>query len=80
MTDQQVTLDFNCCGCDEPVNVTVFCQGTKSGSLSFAGVAAVHVPCPTCGEVNQVFFEPNGTLHNVRLSRRRLTLPVPSVN
>jgi hypothetical protein len=79
MTELQVTLDFTCCGCDGPVNVTVLCQG-KGPGLPAAGVAVVNVPCPTCGEVNEVSFEPGGTLRRVRPYRRRLALPVPSVN
>jgi hypothetical protein len=84
MTDSQVTLDFRCCGCEELVSVTVLCRakadgGQPSGGF-VGGVAAVNVPCPTCGEVNQVFFEPDGTLRCVRIYRQRLTLPVPSVN
>jgi hypothetical protein len=80
MTDLQVTLDFSCCGCEESVSVTVLCRGKAAGEPALGGVAAVNVPCPTCGEVNQVFFEPNGTLRCVRAYRQRLTLPVPSVN
>ncbi len=78
MTDSQVTLDFSCCGCEEAVSVTVVCRGKADGESPFGGVASVNVPCPTCGEINQVFFEPNGTLRCVRIYRQRL--PVPSVN
>jgi hypothetical protein len=80
MTELQVTLDFTCHDCDDPVSVTVLCQGKGQGPLIFRGVAAVNVPCPNCGEVSQVFFEPNGTLRAVRPFRQRLPLPVPSIN
>ena len=80
MMELNVTLEFACCGCEQPVGVTVQCRGKGLYQDAEGTLAAVNVPCPTCGEVNQVFFEPNGTLHNVRLSRRRLTVPVPSVN
>ena len=80
MTEQQVTIDFSCCHCEEPVSVTVLCQRKGDGAESFGGVAAVNVPCPTCGEVNQVFFEPGGSLRCVRPYRQRQLLPVPSVN
>jgi hypothetical protein len=80
MTDLQVTLDFYCQGCEERVNVTVVCQGKSSKFPTFTGVATVSVPCPTCAEINQVYFEPNGTLRDVRPFRQRLTLPVPSIN
>jgi hypothetical protein len=80
MTDLQVTLDFNCHSCDEPVNVTVLYQGKGPAGSPAESVAAVNVPCPTCAEINQVFFEPNGTLRGVRPLRQRLALPVPSIN
>ena len=79
MTELQVTLDFFCRDCEGPVSVTVVCR-QKAFPTQAAGVAAVNVPCPACGEVNQVFFEPNGTLRSVRPYRRRLTVPAPSVN
>ena len=28
-------------------------------------MAAVNVPCPTCGQINQLFFEPTGTVRAV---------------
>jgi hypothetical protein len=80
MTELQVTLNFACCACDEPVSVTILCQGKGSLTQSFEGVATVNVPCPSCGNVNQVYFEPNGTLRQVRLLRHCLTMLVPSVN
>ncbi len=80
MTELQVTLEFACCGCEDPVSVTVLCQGKGSAELPPDCVAAVKVPCPACDEVNQVFFEPNGTLRCVRPYRPRLKPPVPSVN
>jgi hypothetical protein len=80
MTDLQVTLEFICCGCEEPVNVTVLCRMKRTEELSLEGVAAVNVPCPTCAEINEVFFEPNGKLRGVRVYCQRLKLPVPSIN
>ena len=38
-------------------------QGIDEGSRQSA---AVNVPCPTCGQVNQLFFEPCGTVRSVR--------------
>jgi phage FluMu protein Com len=73
------TLDFTCCGCDRPVGVTVRCRG-KGPAVAAAGtVAAVNVPCPTCGQVNQLFFEPRGRVRSVQPYPRRV-LPVPSLN
>jgi hypothetical protein len=79
MTERHVTLDFHCCDCEEPVGVTVLCRD-KGSEWPPDGVVALNVACPACGEVNQVFFEPDGTLRRVRPLRRRLTVPAPSVN
>jgi hypothetical protein len=80
MMDLQLTLDFACCGCDESVSVTVRCQG--KGLMGGAGqsVAAVNVPCPTCGQVNQLFFEPSGAVRAVRPYAGARSVPEPSVN
>jgi len=80
MTELHVTLGFACHNCEESITVTVLCQGKGQGHAEFRGVAAVNVPCPTCGEVNQVFFEQNGTLRRVQAIRQRLVMPVPSIN
>jgi hypothetical protein len=79
MMELKVTLDFACCVCQHSVSVTVKCEGKGL----FAGartVATVTVPCPTCNSVNQLYFEPNGTIRDVlpaRLSNRSLE---PSLN
>jgi hypothetical protein len=64
MLKLKVTLDFACCACDHSVSVTVQCEGAGLAAGSSA-VAAVNVPCPNCGRVNQLFFEPNGTVRAV---------------
>jgi len=79
-TGSPVSLSFCCPGCEESVNVTVVYRGGAAGGQLFDGVAAVNVPCPTCGEINRVFFEPSGALRDVWLFRPRWLLPVPSVN
>lgn len=78
MVELQVILDFACCHCERPVGVTVKCAGKGLTSQTRA-VAGVQVPCPSCGQVNQVYFEPNGTVRDVVPARgsRRLE---PSVN
>ena len=77
MTDLHVTLDFACCDCDGVVQATVRWSG--EGSVREPGTAAVNVPCPTCGQVNQLCFEPCGKVRSVRLYCRR-PLPTFSLN
>jgi phage FluMu protein Com len=79
MMELQLSLDFACCLCERPVSVTVKCAG-KGLAASQRTVAAVNVPCPTCGSVNQLYFEPNGTVREVRPYHAPRQLPVPSVN
>jgi hypothetical protein len=79
MLELKVVLDFACCTCAQLVHVTLKCTG-KGLSAGANTVAAVEVPCPTCGCVNQVYFEPAGTVRKVvpyRSFRRRFE---PSVN
>src|SRR5262245_17653621 len=79
MMSLNVTMDFTCCGCGHSVSVTVTCKG--KGLHAAAGtVAAVNVPCPTCGQVNQLHFEPNGTVHAVAPYAGPRHWPEPSVN
>jgi hypothetical protein len=73
MTQLHVTLAFLCCDCEEMTEVTVQCTG--EGTVREGGTAAVNVPCPTCGQVNQLCFDPCGTVRSVRLYYRR---PIPT--
>jgi phage FluMu protein Com len=77
MTDLNVTLEFSCCDCEETVTVTVRCVGKTLERRP--GVASVNVPCPSCGQTNQLDFEPDGTVRSVRLYCRH-PLPTFSVN
>jgi hypothetical protein len=79
MMELEVILDFACCACREPVSVTVKCEG-KGLVQSSRTVAAVNVPCPTCGTVNKLCFEPNGTIRGVSLCPGPRPLPEPSLN
>ena len=79
MTELKVNLDFACHACGEPVGVTVKCAGDHLTATARV-VAAVLVPCPCCGRVNQVLFEPNGTVRDVRPLHATGRLPEPSVN
>jgi len=104
MMELNVTLDFRCCGCEQPVGVTVQCRGplprtpdlggTEPGETEPEGIGAgadapgqdptpcatANVPCPGCGQINQLLFEPNGRLRSVRPMTCYRPLPAPSVN
>jgi hypothetical protein len=71
-------LDFACCICGKAMGVTLRCDGV--GLMADKPVAAVKVPCPTCGECNQLYFSPDGTLHGVERERIRYRLPEPCPN
>jgi hypothetical protein len=75
-----VTLEFACCVCKQSVGVTVQCSG--KGLFQEAGrtLASVNIPCPTCGQINQLFFEPSGTVRSVRPYACFRLVPEPSVN
>jgi hypothetical protein len=79
MNQVEVILDFACCICDHPVSVTVNCSG-KGLEAESPPVAAAYVPCPNCGYVNQLSFEPNGTVRDVVPHRGLRWLPEPSRN
>ena len=79
MMEVKVSLDVACCGCQQPVNVTLMCEG-KGLAAGPRTVAEVNVPCPTCGSVNQLFFEPSGRVRGVKPFAAPRTLPEPSVN
>jgi hypothetical protein len=78
MTEVQLSLDFACCACSGNVNVTLKCAGKGLAGGAHA-VAAASVPCPECCAVNQILFEPCGTVRAVR-PLRAWGLPEPSLN
>jgi hypothetical protein len=80
MMELRVTLDFACCGCEQSVNVTVQCSGQGLAGEAGGPPLAVNVPCPTCGQVNQLFFEPSGAVRAVRPYSCFRLVPEPSVN
>ena len=65
MTELMVCLDFACVTCESTFGVTVQCEGPNLGATGRV-VASVAVPCPHCHQVNEVVFEPNGTVLDVR--------------
>lgn len=79
MMELKVILDFACCTCGHSVSVTVKCEG-QGLAQGMRSVAAVHIPCPTCGHGNHLFFEPNGTIRDVVPVRAPRAWPEPSVN
>lgn len=79
MRELQLCLDFACCGCEGNVNVTVQCKG-KGLAAGPCTVAAVKVPCPICGNVNQVCFHPTGDVVAVESAEAFHRLLVPSLN
>jgi hypothetical protein len=80
MMELNLTLDFACCGCEQPVSVKVQCRGAGLMSNREGTLASVTVPCPTCGQLNQLFFEPTGTVRSVRPYTCIRIVPEPSVN
>jgi len=80
MMELNVTLDFTCCGCDQGVTVTVRCRGEALTQGGGEGLAAVNVPCPTCGQINRLVFDPCGQLHCVKPCPSIRTFAEPSLN
>ena len=79
MMELQVVLDFSCYFCHHCVGVTLKCEG-KGLIEEEHPVAAVNVPCPTCGLVNHLLFEPNGTVRGVAPYKAPRHYLEPSLN
>jgi hypothetical protein len=79
MKELTLDLDFACCSCGSPMGVTLKCAGKGLGGLAHA-VAAVKVPCPHCSGVNELYFEPSGTIHAVTPWSGGRRMPEPSLN
>ncbi len=80
MMELTVNLSFACYGCEQPVGVTVQCSGKGLYQDGDGFLAAVKVPCPTCGQINQLSFEPSGTVRSVRPYPCFRSITEPSVN
>jgi len=74
----RLTLDFACCHCGDPIGVTVEYRGTDGGAERL--VASVGIPCPECQRINQVSFDPSGTVQAVEPYRAPQRIPEPSRN
>jgi hypothetical protein len=79
MLEVRTVLDFACCFCQQSVSVTVKCEG-KGLAQGPGAVATCKVPCPTCGSVNQLYFEPSGVVRCVSPCPAHRSVPEPSVN
>jgi hypothetical protein len=79
MIEVLLDLGFDCCLCGGCVGVTLKCSGS---GLAEAGhkAAAVKVPYPHCCGVNEVIFEPNGLILDVRSCRSARGILEPSLN
>ena len=80
MQELTATLEFACCGCPQAVRVTVRCSGPDLGRMGRTTLASVRIPCPTCGQVNQLVFEPCGRVRSVRPYTSYRVVPEPSLN
>jgi hypothetical protein len=75
----KVNLAFDCTSCAERVRVKLKCSGP--GLLTRGERrATVNVPCPTCGEIIYVEFEPTGAVHAATPVGQRRPILEPSVN
>jgi len=78
----QLSLTFACCGCKQSITVDLKCKGVGAVHPAEGQIAAVNVPCPyaACPQVNQLIFETNGTVRDVRPFVPARPVPEPSVN
>jgi hypothetical protein len=65
----QVILHFACHTCAGPVKVTLKCEGESLASKETI-IAEVPLPCPHCGRVNLLTFDPDGNVHGVAPQRK----------
>lgn len=79
MMELKLNLDFACCHCGQSVGVTVQCSGMLLGGPD-PSCAQVSVPCPGCGQANQLSFEPTGNVRAVRAYGHSQLVPEPSLN
>jgi hypothetical protein len=79
MMELNVRLEFTCVGCEQSVGVTVHCQGDQLPRAGDEGMR-VSVPCPTCGQINKLVFEPTGLVRSVKPCPSIRTFAEPSVN
>ncbi|MFN4259536.1 MAG: hypothetical protein ACK4RK_09570 [Gemmataceae bacterium] len=79
MMEVNVTLEFTCCHCHHSISVTLRCAG-QGLNASRPPVAVVNIPCPNCGSVNKLSFEPTGLIHDVEPVLNSCFDFAPSIN
>ena len=79
MMELEVTLEFACCICEQPVGVTVRCEGDALWANTRA-VGKVIVPCPNCSHLILLAFDPSGDIRGVTPYLAPRGLPEPSWN
>jgi len=79
MIELLVELDIACSACGACMSVTLKCAG-KGLTGGAHLVCQVKVPCPNCCKMNQVYFEPSGTVRAVRSCKAACEVPEPSLN
>jgi hypothetical protein len=79
MIEVLVELDFACCACSATLNVKLKCAG-KGLANGGNPIAQVNVPCPICCKINQVCFEPSGTVHAIQPCKPGRGIPEPCWN
>ena len=80
MMELEVTLEFPCCICEQPVGLTVKCEGDALRDKT-RSVGKVIVPCPNCSHLIHLSFQPNsGKVCGVVPYRAPRGLPEPSLN
>jgi len=85
MMELNVTLAFACSECQQNVTVTVQCEGEALTQGGRETQAAVNVPCPNCGLVNNLLFDasaegPFGKVYQVRGRPSIRSFLEPSIN
>ena len=74
------TLEFACSSCPQAVRVTVKCSSSEQPCRTGQNLASVNIPCPSCGQTNQLLFEPGGRVRSVRPYTCFRVVPEPSLN
>jgi hypothetical protein len=77
---KNVILHFCCCSCNEPVTVTLRCEGPNLEGEASRQTVSLPIACPTCGQDIELIFELCGRVRSVRRRTAAPALPIPSLN